>query len=95
MLLRVTRPVPRRGGAAPAVVLAAGCGTAVLAWLSLTTAPPLRPGAVLTLTLAVVLAGVVVASRHRGRLRMLALGGALVAALPLLVVAALLGVSDG
>ncbi len=80
---------------APALVLAAGCVTAGLTWLSLTTVRVLSDGAVLSLTLAVVFAAVVVCRRQRGPHRWLAVSGAAVALLPLLVVAAFLSISDG
>ena len=94
-LVRVTRPVPRRRPAAPACVLAAGLSSAVLAWLSLTTVQLLPAEAVLALSLLVILAAALVARHHRGRQRWLAVSGGLLAALPLLAVAAFLFTSAG
>lgn len=74
----------------------AGFGSAVLAWLSLTTTvQPLSPSAVLALTLAVVVVAALVSLRGRGPRRWLALSGALIAVLPLLVIAVFLSLSDG
>jgi uncharacterized membrane protein len=86
--------IPIRSNA-PALVLAAGCVTAGLTWLSLTTVRVLSQGALLALTLTVVIAAAVVCRDHRGPRRWLAVSGAAVALLPLLVVAAFLSVSDG
>ncbi len=95
-LPRVNRPLPRRAHSASAWVLAAGFGSAVLAWLSLTTTvQPLSPSAVLALTLAVVVVAALVSLRGRGPRRWLALSGALIAVLPLLVIAVFLSLSDG
>jgi ABC-type glycerol-3-phosphate transport system permease component len=77
-------------------VLAAGIFTAVLAWVSLTTVPLLSQGAVLAITLAVLVSAAVVARRQQGRQRWLALSsGALVVLLPLLLVVGFLAVSGG
>ena len=75
--------------------LFAGCVSAALTWLSLTKVPLLSQPAVLMLTLACAVGCVAAARRSRGAQRRLAVLGAGLAILPLVVVIAFLSVSDG
>ena len=88
-------PAAGRGSVAGSWALVAGCATATLTWLSLTTVPLLGQRAVLLVTLGCLGGCVVTARRTTGAQRRLAALGAVVTLLPLVVVAVFLSISDG